>query len=546
MLMRGMAWCAIVLAAGLAWGEAPAAEARAKALMTAEVRPSAYVFTGKDFPKFDFEDTRLGAEMLGKYTVNTRFYGANGRPVDAPGDPGRYGAVVEITGEDGTKLTRYRTLFKAGDGYDAKLQAYWEPGKALHFGNGVPVVPRDAWTAWPADGHRFYSAQAQYAMKDGQDLAILAAGATDLAQDPWVVDRQWWVKLKRALYKNKTELDVDFVCPTAYGDTHAPVLREGSCAEAGMKPEASEELDKLLAEWAAESGEPFGVALARNGVVYLHKAYGTRDGAPMTTETPTWMASISKFMSSTLMWLLVDRGFVKLEDPIEKYLPALRYSPRERPLCVRDLYTHTNGLALDITLPGHYVNHWGDEMHDLDEVLAGYYAYLNVAKEPTYNGVGYAIGGKIIELVTGEALPNFYRHHLLDPLHMDHTYVVDGSAATRSIPMDMAKLGQMILNKGAYGDMRFFSEETYAKVLPKRLTESLGEDTKVVWGIGITPMPAEGLSEQTFGHGAASAAIFRIDPVKGHVIVQTRDVAGAKYEEFNKKFFKRIGELTAE
>lgn len=62
------------------------------------------------------------------------------------------------------------------------------------------------------------------------------------------------------------------MCPTAYGDTHAPVLREGSCAEAGMKPEAAEALDKLLTEWAAESGEPFGVALARNGVVYLHKA----------------------------------------------------------------------------------------------------------------------------------------------------------------------------------------------------------------------------------------------------------------------------------
>lgn len=79
--------------------------------------------------------------------------------------------------------------------------------------------------------------------------------------------------------------------------------------------------------------------------------------------------------------------------------------------------------------------------------------------------------------------------------------------------------------------------------MPKRLTESLGDDTKVVWGIGITRV-AEGLSEQTFGHGAASSAIFRIDPVKGRVIVQTRDVAGAKYEEFSKQFFKRIGELT--
>lgn len=531
---------ALVLAALVHAQDTP--EAKAKALMTAEVRPAAYIFTGKDFPKFDFEDPALGARLLGKYSVAANFYGASGKPADAPKEVGRYGAVVEITGEDGKKLTRFRTLYHAADGYDAKLQAYWGPVKALAFGGGV-TVPRDAWQAWPANGHRFYNAEAQYHTKDGQDLAILACGAGDISQDPWVVDRQYWVKLKRALYKNETELTVDFVCPTAYGDTHAPELREGTAAEAGMKSDAAEQLDALLQKWADDSGEPFAVALARNGVVYLHKAYGQRDGKPMTTDTPSWMASISKLMSSTLMWMLVDKGAVNLDDPIEKYLPALRYSPREKPICVRDCYTHTNGLALDINLPGHYVNHWGDEMHDLDEVIAGYYSFLAPAKEPTYNGVGYAVGGKILELVSGEALPNFYHHHLLDPLHMDHTYVIDGSAATRSVPMDIAKLGQMILNKGAYGDMRFFGEDTYNKVLPKLLTASLGPDTKAVWGIGLTPMPAEGLSPNTFGHGAASAATFRMDPDNKLIIVQTRDVAGPKYEDYNKQFLKLIGEL---
>jgi CubicO group peptidase (beta-lactamase class C family) len=472
MWLRCVSFIAVVLVVSSSVAQELSAEAKAKALMTAEVRPAAYVFTGKDFPKFDFADPALGARLLGSYSVATTFYGANWKPAAGPAGPGRFGAVVEIKGADGVKITRFRTVYRAADGYDAKLQAYWGPSKALYFGGGVRV-PRDAWQAWPASGPRFHVAVAEYHTQDGQDLAILAAGAADLAQDPWLADRQWWVKMKRALYKNKTELDVDFVCPTAYGHEHTPTLREGTAAEAGMQPGAAEKLDALLTQWAAESGEPFAVALARRGVVFLHKAYGERDGAPMTTDSPTWMASISKLMSSTLMWMLVDRGFVKLDAPIETYLPALRYSPREKPILVRDLYTHTNGLALDIVLPGHYPNHWGDEMHDLDEVIAGYYSYLQPAKEPTYNGVGFAIGGKIIELVTGEALPNFYRHHLLDPLGMAHTYTIDGSAATRSIPMDMAKLGQMILNKGAYGDMRFFSEETFAKMLPKPLTESL-------------------------------------------------------------------------
>ena len=94
--------------------------------------------------------------------------------------------------------------------------------------------------------------------------------------------------------------------------------------------------------------------------------------------------------------------------------------------------------------------------------------------------------------------------------------------------------------------MRFFSEETYNKVLPHLLTASLGPDTKATWGIGITPMPAEGLGPNTFGHGAASSAIFRMDPDKHLLLVQTRDTAGPKYEDYSKQFFKLVGALVAD
>lgn len=538
MVSRRWAVIAVALAAG-AWGEALDAAARAKALMTVEVRPAAYVFTGEEFPAVDFEDPALGERLLGKYALDVRWHDAAMERVKQAKAVGRYGAVIEIAGEDGTRLVRYRTAYRAADDYSAKLQAYWGATKALYFGGGLRV-PRDAWTAWPVNGHRFLVAEAQYHTRDGQDLAILAAGAADLAQDPWVTDRQWWVTVKRKLHGVAGD---PVPVPAADPAVSAPVLRAGTAAEAGMRADAVEQLDALLAEWTAASGEPCAVAVARRGVVFLHKAYGERDGAPLTVDTPSWMASISKFMSSTLLWMLVDRGLVGLDDPIEKHLPALRGRAGGDVVRVRDLYTHTNGLKLDIVLPGHYPDHWGDEMHDLEEAVAGYYPHLKRAAEPTYNGVGHALGGKIIEMVSGEALPVFYQRHLLAPLGMAHTLVQDGSAATRSVPMDLARLGQMILNKGAYGEVRFFSETTHAMMLPKRLTESLGPDTKAVWGVGPTPMPAEGLSAETYGHGAASSAIFRIDPVQELVIVMCRDTAGPKYDQYSADFFKLIGAL---
>jgi len=43
------------------------------------------------------------------------------------------------------------------------------------------------------------------------------------------------------------------------------------------------------------------------------------------------------------------------------------------------------------------------------------------------------------------------------------------------------------------------------------------------------------LSEQSFGHEAASGAIFRIDPVHELIIVSARDRAGANYETHAKR-----------
>ena len=53
-------------------------------------------------------------------------------------------------------------------------------------------------------------------------------------------------------------------------------------------------------------------------------------------------------------------------------------------------------------------------------------------------------------------------------------------------------------------------------------------------------MRGDGLGERTFGHGAASAAILRIDPVNDMVIVQTRNTAGENYYAYAQKFFGAI------
>ena len=264
---------------------------------------------------------------------------------------------------------------------------------------------------------KFVGNLVEESVADDHASAVLLAGLYEsdpemnpvtVASDVWAADRQWWLGLKRKLTGMDKVYPNAFVCPREKEGEPATVLREGTPEEAGMKPEVVGKLDALLNEWVEASGEPFAVCLTRHGVVYYHKAFGQRDGQPITVDTKSWMASISKFLSGTLMMTLVDQGLVDLDAPVDTYLPEFRGIDVETPLTIRHLYTHTNGFALGLRPPREYYDHWGDDHNDLEYVLAEYYPYLEVGTRLGYNGVGYALGGKVMEMVTGEALPQLF------------------------------------------------------------------------------------------------------------------------------------------
>jgi CubicO group peptidase (beta-lactamase class C family) len=527
-----------------------AAAAKGRLLISHDVRFEDYVFSGAEFPAVDFEHPLVVERLIGPYRIETVFYDKAFTPVTSADTPGRYGAVVTAIPDEGRPVKRFQTLFRQPESFDQFNPWFVYPDVNIGLPETLGIAPALVEENSESIG-RYVNDLLVHALDSDPDAAVLFAGMHEMqatgnargaADDAWALDRQWWVELKRALYPSERQIDVDFVAPLKTTEPPAPVLRDGTAEEAGMKPGAAEAIDAVLTAWSGESEEAFAVAVARNSVVFFQKAYGERNGEPMTMETPSWMASISKFISGTGMMILVDQGLVGLDDRVSEYLPALRYLDVKTPLTIRHLYTHTNGLRLDVQPPGHYLDHWGDEMHDLEEIVAQYYPQLEVGKEVGYNGVGYALGGKVIEMVTGEALPQFFKNHLLDPLGMKHTRIVDASAQTFSTPMDMAAFGQMMLNGGAYGEWRFFSEETLEEQMPKKLREVLGVDTDAEWGIGAVWMPRPGLSKKTYAHGAASSATLLIDPENQLVIVMTRNQAGENFGEQHAKFIKSIVE----
>jgi CubicO group peptidase (beta-lactamase class C family) len=238
------------------------------------------------------------------------------------------------------------------------------------------------------------------------------------------------------------------------------------------------------------------------------------------------MASITKPMSATLVLMLADRGLLKLDDPVTKFSPALRDINVSKPLLIRNLHTHTNGL--DKFPSG------DDNQSDLEYRIAECYPLLKVGSEWAYNGGGYALGGKIVENISGEAIPCFYKKHLLDPLGCTNTEVSGTHADAYSVPLDIAKFGQMLLNRGAYGRHRFFSEDTFQQMLPRKLTVELGPSATKTFGFGL-----DGEANK-FGHGAASAATFSVDVRRNLVVIMTRNKIGKNQDKYNGKFWAAI------
>ena len=166
------------------------------------------------------------------------------------------------------------------------------------------------------------------------------------------------------------------------------------------------------------------VLVSRNGRTALSKGYGIADratGTPITSDTRFAIASITKTFTATATLMLQDRGRLRLDDPITRYLPTAPATWQG--VQVRHLLNHTSGirdylevaaerglLGLDPSVPRTH-----DEVIDvfrnepLDFIPGTRFKYSNS---------GYYLLGEIIAAASGRAYETFIEQEILQPLGM--------------------------------------------------------------------------------------------------------------------------------
>jgi CubicO group peptidase (beta-lactamase class C family) len=173
-------------------------------------------------------------------------------------------------------------------------------------------------------------------------------------------------------------------------------------------------------------------------------AFGTRDadsGVKITMDSIFAIASMTKAITSTAALQLVDQGKLKLDEPVAKHIPEFAklqvldsfdpsgkpiLRPVRTPVTLKHLLTHTSGFCYDT---------WSEEMIHYEKATgasaAGVAPLVPLLFEPgTRWQYGYGLDwtGRLVEIVSGLTLEEFFRHNILDPLGMNDTSFLVPSA----------------------------------------------------------------------------------------------------------------------
>lgn len=128
------------------------------------------------------------------------------------------------------------------------------------------------------------------------------------------------------------------------------------------------------------------------------------------------IASLTKVIGTTTsIMLLADRGLIKIEDPVGKYIKAFKTSEKGE-ITIRHLLTHTAGLYE--WYPLYYRS---SNKQDSYKLIGELPLMFPVGEQRRYSDLGFVILGEIVEIVSGFSLEKFMKLNIFLPLGMRNT-----------------------------------------------------------------------------------------------------------------------------
>jgi CubicO group peptidase (beta-lactamase class C family) len=336
--------------------------------------------------------------------------------------------------------------------------------------------------------------------------------------------------------------------------------------------------------------------VVRHGHVAWFKSQGMMDreaGKAMQNDAIFRICSMTKPITSVAVMTLYEEGRFLLGDPVSKYLPEFKdprvlvkpasgepYTiPATKEITILDLLRHTSGITYQ----------WNGDlgpMYEKASVASGLLPYDGTIGDSVKHLAGlpllfnpgdrfeYSLGvdvlGRLVEVVSGQPLDEFFRTHIFEPLGMKDTYffppvskvdriataytydpdkgltrfpdapiregsfvysadyptrgpkkLFSGGAGLVSTAMDYARFCQMMLDNGKVGSTHLLSRKTVELMTEDQLGK-IGPDQGFGLGFGVEgvkgPLSELG-SPGEYSWGGFFYTGFTIDPKEQMIVI---------------------------
>jgi CubicO group peptidase (beta-lactamase class C family) len=277
-----------------------------------------------------------------------------------------------------------------------------------------------------------------------------------------------------------------------------------SPAEAGFLPDVGEKLDGAVR--TKEFVNLHAVVVVRGGKLVLERYYEGADerrGEPLGTvnfgpEVMHDLRSVTKSIVGLLYGIaLADGKVADLDQSLVDQFPAyedLAADPKRKRMTVFHALSMTLGTEWDEDLP--YTDPRNSET--AMDMAADRYRYVlerPLLAEPgsrwNYNGGATAVLARLISQGTGQPLLNYAREKLFEPLGIADVEWIAGSdgepvaaSGLRMRPLDLAKIGQLVLDRGTWGNSQLVPSEWLDQSFTPRVRSDDNLEYGYHWWLG--------------------------------------------------------------
>src|ERR1700685_4616941 len=171
-----------------------------------------------------------------------------------------------------------------------------------------------------------------------------------------------------------------------------------------------------------------GVIDAKGRRVVAYGSLEKGDKRPLDGDTLFEIGSITKVFTSLLLADMAQRGEVRLDDPIAKYVPATAKIPQRdgQQITLVDLATHTSGLPRmptnfnpkDPANP--YIDYTEDQLYTF---LSSYELTRDVGVKFVYSNLGFGLLGQGLARRNGTDYETLVETRICEPLGMKSTRI---------------------------------------------------------------------------------------------------------------------------